>query len=111
MANEKVDMSMTKKQYEDQAKQIAIYAGRKVPVDQMKIDELMDRFLMKDSESNIQLLTEGGLDFSGFTQQNSTFFNQQQNLFEKTLLAGGAAQNQPTAKVSTAAGNNKQVVQ
>ena len=53
MANEKVDMSMTKKQYEDQAKQIAIYAGRKVPVDQMKIDELMDRFLMKDSESNI----------------------------------------------------------
>ena len=99
-------MSMTKKQYEDQAKQIAIYAGRKVPVDQMKIDELVDRFLMKDSESNIQLLTEGGLDFSGFTQQNSTFFNQQQNLFEKTLLAGGAAQNQPTAKVSTAAGNN-----
>jgi hypothetical protein len=34
----------------------------------MKIDELVDRFLMKDSESNIQLNTEAGLDFSGFTQ-------------------------------------------
>lgn len=42
----------------------------------MRIDELVDRFLMKDSESNIQLITTAGLDFSGFTQQNSTFINQ-----------------------------------
>jgi hypothetical protein len=33
----------------------------------MKIDELVDRFLLKDSESNIQLITTAGLDFSGFT--------------------------------------------
>ena len=33
----------------------------------MKIDELMDRFLMKDSESNIQLITTAGIDFSGIT--------------------------------------------
>lgn len=49
------DISMSKKQYEDQAKQIANFAGRKVAIDQMKMDELVDRFLMKDSESNIQL--------------------------------------------------------
>jgi hypothetical protein len=39
----------------------------------MKIDELVDRFLMKDSESNIQLQTTMGLDFSGFTQTNMTY--------------------------------------
>lgn len=32
----------------------------------MKIEDLVDRFLIKDSESNIQLITTAGLDFSGF---------------------------------------------
>ena len=70
------DLSMSKKQYEAQARQVAAHAGR-VParVDQMRIDELVDRFLLKDSESNIQLGTSAGLDFSGFTHQNSTFLN------------------------------------
>lgn len=39
-------------------------------VQEMKIEELVDRFLMKDSESNIQLITTIGLDFSGFTNQS-----------------------------------------
>ena len=30
----------------------------------MKIDELVERFLVKDSESNIQLITTAGIDFS-----------------------------------------------
>lgn len=33
----------------------------------MKIEELVDKFLMKDSQSNIHLITTAGLDFSGFT--------------------------------------------
>lgn len=73
------DISMTKKQYEDQAKQISTYAGKKpgtTRIDQMKIDELVDRFLMKDSESNIQLLTSVALDFSGFT---NSFINPNQH--------------------------------
>ena len=43
-------------------------AGKKptTRIDQMKIDELVDRFLMKDSESNIQLLTSVALDYSEF---------------------------------------------
>lgn len=59
---------MSRRQYEDQAKAIAEQAGRKqvTRIDQMKIDELVDRFLMKDSESNIQLLTSMALDFSEF---------------------------------------------
>ena len=69
------DISMSRQQYEDQAKQISgvgTQGGNKYPnrvggvgrIDQMKIEELVDRFLMKDSESNIQLTTTMGVDFS-----------------------------------------------
>jgi hypothetical protein len=67
------DVSMSRQQYEDQAKQIstaAVQNGKTAGhprggrIDQMKMDELVDRFLMKDSESNIQLTTTMGVDFS-----------------------------------------------
>ncbi|CDW88617.1 UNKNOWN [Stylonychia lemnae] len=76
------DLSMSKKQYEDQAKQISVYAGKKqsTRIDQMKIEELVDRFLMKDSESNIQLLTSVALDFSGFT---NSFINPSQHSMQR----------------------------
>lgn len=46
----------------------------------MKIDELVDRFLLKDSESNIQLITTTGLDFSGFTMHGqSTIIHEKAN--------------------------------
>lgn len=32
----------------------------------MNVEELMDKFLMKDSETNIHLITTTGIDFSGF---------------------------------------------
>jgi hypothetical protein len=34
----------------------------------MNVEELMDKFLMKDSETNIHLITTTGIDFSGFNQ-------------------------------------------
>ena len=66
------DMSMSRQQYEDQAKVISTQAGKKPSKnhhragDEMKMDELMDKFLMKDSNSNIHMITTTGLDFSGF---------------------------------------------
>ena len=33
-------------------------------IDQMRIDQLVDKFLLKDSQSNIQLNTSAGLDFT-----------------------------------------------
>jgi len=94
------DVSMTKKQYEEQAKQIAAQAGRKPvgrAIDQMRIDELVDRFLLKDSESNIQLITTAGLDFSGFTQQNSTFINNHQAAVPQSADKKSAQQNTQAA--------------
>ena len=32
--------------------------------EEMKIEDIVDKFLMRDSESNIQLITTTGLDFT-----------------------------------------------
>lgn len=64
---------MTRQQYEEQAKQICTQAGKKQilglfgKIEDMKIEELVDRFIVKDSESNIQLATLPSLDMSGFS--------------------------------------------
>lgn len=34
----------------------------------MKIEDLVEKFLIKDSESNIQMMSQSNIDFSGFTQ-------------------------------------------
>ena len=51
---------MTRQQYEEQAKQISTQVGRKPNqgiyggrIEDMKFEDLVDRFLIKDSESNI----------------------------------------------------------
>lgn len=55
------------------------------------MDELVDRFLMKDSESNIQMITTTGLDFSGITHQ-STFLQQPE---PKKNFSPGPSQRKP----------------
>jgi hypothetical protein len=65
----------------------------------MAIDELVDRFLMKDSESNIQLQTTAGLNISGFSQSSMVLGS----MNEKTPPKGMGTKN-----ISTAAGYNKQ---
>eukprot|EP00347_Sterkiella_histriomuscorum_P023794 403333366 len=90
------DLSMSRQQYEHQAKTIAEQAGKKpttTRIDQMRIDELVDRFLLKDSESNIQLMTSVALDFSEF--QNS-FVNLTQHSNSKIF-----GQERPSIKSST----------
>ncbi len=67
------DISMSFKQYEEQAKHIQVEPNRKknlfsYKISEMKFDDLVDRFLLKDSESNIQMMTSmTGLEISGFT--------------------------------------------
>lgn len=66
------DISMNRQQYEEQAKQIATQVGRKGGYrgrfEEMRIEDLVERFLIKDSESNIQLITTAGIDFSELQQ-------------------------------------------
>jgi len=47
----RMDQSMSRKQYEEQAKQITSGKPRValLPLEELKIDELVDRFLWKDS--------------------------------------------------------------
>lgn len=51
------DLSMSRQQYEDQAKTIKQQPATKLiksrKVDNMQLDELIDHFLLRDSESNI----------------------------------------------------------
>lgn len=66
--NSVYDLSM--QVYEDQARTINVKAAKKVKplkqrVDQMKLDELVDHFIVRDSESNIELATSVE-DLSGF---------------------------------------------
>ena len=79
--NSVYDLSMSK--YEEQAKIItkvtqqnskplstALMAHSKATskkVDQMKLDELVDHFIVRDSESNIQLASQDMLDISNYT--------------------------------------------
>jgi hypothetical protein len=43
----------------------------------MKLDELVDHFIVRDSESNIQLASQDMLDISNYTQQSSMIANEQ----------------------------------
>jgi hypothetical protein len=64
---------MTRQQYEEQAKVICIQAGKKPnkgiygKIDEMRMDDLVDRFIVRDSQSNLQMITTAGLDFSEIT--------------------------------------------
>jgi len=42
----------------------------------MKLDELVDHFLVRDSESNIQLGASDFMDISNYTQQSSMIANE-----------------------------------
>jgi hypothetical protein len=70
-------------------------------IEDMGMDELVDRFLLKDSESNIQLQTTSGLNISGFTQTSMILGS----MNEKTPPKGMGSKN-----ITTAAGYNKQSV-
>lgn len=43
----------------------------------MKLDELVNHFIIRDSESNIQIGSSIMNDISGFTQQSSMIANEQ----------------------------------
>lgn len=79
------DLSMSRQQYEEQAKVIkdpklskkeGVLAGltlanRKKLIEQMDMDELVDHFIVRDSQSNIQIGASILIDLSSFTQQSS----------------------------------------
>lgn len=61
------DMSMSMRQYEEQAKGLQhndTLTMSKTPIEHLKIDELVDRFLDKDSQSHIQLQTSCNYEYS-----------------------------------------------
>ena len=63
----------------------------------MKLDELVDHFIVRDSESNIQLASQDMLDISNYTQQSSMIAIEQE-LPKQEMMMQSATTNKATAK-------------